>query len=380
MTWELALSIGAIFLAIIAVFVAGAAWRRASRRPSVSAFPGLATAQLASAHSATSGDGEPHALDVSRPAFVINPSKNDAEKIKSIATRLCAELGHGEPRWYETTVEDPGAGQARQAIDDGATVVIACGGDGTVREVASTVAGSGVPMGLVPIGTGNLFARNLDIPIDDLRAQVDVALTGDNQPVDVGWLRVTDISGYSLEPAELDSEHIFLVIAGLGFDADMVADTDERLKKHVGWMAYFVAGVRHLHAKKLRATLYVGEGEVTSMKVRTLMVANCGKLPGGLVLMPDARLDDGYLDIAAIDTRGGILGWATLAGKVLLQGLGVRRELPYSIGNISFWRGRTARIRSEEAAQVQVDGDLLGEALAVSTRNDAGALIVRTSR
>lgn len=377
MTWELAIAIIALVVALIAVVVAVAAWSKASSRPSLSPYPLAPSPKLLLPDSPAGGlAGEDDELG--RPAFVINPVKNDAGKIKELATRLCAELGVGQPLWYETTLEDPGAGQARAALADGASVVIACGGDGTVREVASVMAGSHVPMGLVPIGTGNLFARNLAIPIDDIRAQIDVALTGDNQAVDVGWLHIDEISETSTDPAKLGSRHIFLVIAGLGFDADMVADTDERLKKYMGWGAYFVAGVRHLHAKKLQGTLHVGEGEVTTLKVRNIMVANCGKLPAGLVLLPDARIDDGYLDIAAIDTRGGLFGWATLAGKVLLQGLGVRRELPYSIGNISFWRGRTARIRTTESSQVQVDGDLLGEAIAVSTYNDAGALIIRT--
>ena len=93
-------------------------------------------------------------------AVVANPTKiepNTRQRIEAV----CTGLGWAEPLWLETTVEDPGTGQAKLAIEKGADVVLACGGDGTVRSVAEALAGTGVAMGLVPAGTGNLLARTV---------------------------------------------------------------------------------------------------------------------------------------------------------------------------------------------------------------------------
>src|SRR5699024_11624914 len=108
------------------------------------------------------------------------------------------------------------------------------------------------------------------------------------------------------------------------FDAAMIADTDTTLKAKVGWIAYFLGGIRHLHGRRLEAHVALDESRRTSMKLRTLLVGNCGRLPGGITLLPDALVDDGILDIAAIDTRGGVAGWAQLFGEVVMQGLGVQ--------------------------------------------------------
>src|SRR5699024_7603057 len=269
-------------------------------------------------------------------------------------------LGLAEPIWLQTTAEDPGAGQARAALAAGASVVVAAGGDGTVREVASVLAGTPVPMALLPLGTGNLLARNLDLPLDNLDGLIHTALGGSDHPLDLGWLRperVTESEKTSsshpapAQPEAPEDEHIFLVMAGIGFDAQMVAGADDALKARMGWLAYFFAGVRHLHGHKTRLRMQVGEGEVRRLKVRSLLFANCGRLPGGIVLLPDAQLDDGWLDVAALDTRGGLIGWASLFGKVMLQGIGIRRSLP-APSSIQFWRGRRVRVVCDQPEPV----------------------------
>ncbi|HZL03684.1 MAG TPA: diacylglycerol kinase, partial [Cellulomonas sp.] len=175
-------------------------------------------------------------------------------------------------------------------------------------------------------------------------------------------------------------EHIFLVIAGLGFDAAMVADTDDDLKARVGWIAYFMSGVRHLHGRRLRALVRLDDRPPTEVRLRSLLVGNCGRLPGGLTLLPDAVLDDGWLDVAAIDTRGGVAGWAQLFGEVVLQGVGLRAELPAKIGRIDHARARRVLVRVSTPEHVQVDGDVIGRAQALSARIQAGGLVVRVPR
>ena len=317
-------------------------------------------------------------------AFVANPSKNGAEQLKAALMSRCTAEGLPDPIWVETTVEDPGLGQTREALERGADVVVAVGGDGTVRAVAQGMADSGKPMALLPLGTGNLLARNLDISVTDRDDAFDIVLHGVDRRIDVGWLTVDQPA----DPHEKDTEgngpadtgtHIFLVIAGLGFDAAMVADADDELKAKVGWVAYFVAGIRHLHGRRMRARIQLDDSPPVDARLRSLMIGNCGRLPGGITLLPDAVIDDGVLDVAAVDTRGGVVGWAQLFGEVVMQGLGVRNDLPAKIGRIDHARARRVRVRVEEGEQAQVDGDVLGLAVEIETRVDPGALVVRTA-
>ncbi|MEN1973615.1 diacylglycerol/lipid kinase family protein [Cellulomonas olei] len=375
MTWEAWLSVTALVLSVVAAGVAVAAWRGAAARGA------------GRAATAPGGPGSRRPL----VAFVANPSKPGVPDLRATVRRVCAEQYLPEPLWLETTPEDPGIGQTRDAVARGADVVVALGGDGTVRAVAEALVGTGVPMGLVPVGTGNLLARNLDIPIGDPLAALQIALEGTDRTIDVGWLRVIryesqvddDIAEAADDlPADTDvpRDHIFLVIAGVGFDAAMVADADDELKAKVGWIAYFVAGIKHLHGRRLRTVLRLDDAPPTNARVRSLLIGNCGRLPGGITLLPDAELDDGWLDVAAIDTRGGVAGWAQLFGEVVLQGVGVRSQLPAKIGRIDHTRAREVHLTVAGGEYVQVDGDVLGHVTELSARVDAGALVVRVAR
>ncbi len=318
-------------------------------------------------------------------AFVANPSKQDVPALRAAVLRACSELGLPEPLWYETTIADPGVGQTRKAVAEGADVVVAMGGDGTVRAVAEGLVGTGVPMGLIPLGTGNLLARNLDLPLSDPLAAMRTALEGRDRTIDVGWLRVHRWESESeddddpADEVQLPRDHIFLVIAGLGFDAAMVAGTDEQLKARVGWIAYFVSGMRHLHGRRTRVHVRLDDQPMTSTRLRSLLIGNCGRLPGGITLLPDAVLDDGWLDVAAIDTRGGIAGWAQLFGEVVLQGAGVRNDLPAKIGRIDHTRAQEVRVVVESGEHVQVDGDIVGRVTELSARVDHASLVVRVA-
>ncbi len=172
-------------------------------------------------------------------------------------------------------------------------------------------------------------------------------------------------------------KHLFLVISGVGFDAAMIADADATLKAKMGWVAYFVAGMRHLHGSRLNARISL-DGRRFQTQLRTLLVGNCGKLPGGITLIPDAVIDDGIHDVAAVDTRGGIAGWVQLFGEVVLQGYGLKNELPTKVGRIDHIQAKTTEILILEGAQAQVDGDIVGRAKRVKTWVDPKALVVRT--
>ncbi|OFI36944.1 diacylglycerol kinase [Arthrobacter sp. SW1] len=290
-------------------------------------------------------------------AVVINPSKSAAQDIRETITRLSAAHGLPEPLWLETTEEDPGAGQAREALEAGADVVIAAGGDGTVRCVAEVLAGTGTPLGLVPLGTGNLLARNLGMDVADMEGAAKAALLGEERKIDV--VRSVRDGG---------SEQVFLVMAGLGFDASIMADTDSGLKDKVGWLAYVDAAIRNLAGKPVKARISVDGKPVVSRRVRSVMVGNCGKIQGGVEIFPGAAVDDGLLDLLVV--APGKLGWlGVLAGVI---GKGRSKDT-----SVEYFQGKTMEVSLEHADDFQLDGDHEGKGSTLTVSVDPGALLVR---
>jgi diacylglycerol kinase (ATP) len=303
---------------------------------------------------------------------IVNPTKvDDPDEARRVVAEVAAGAGLDDPRWEETTEDDPGFGQTRAALDAGADVVCVLGGDGTVRAVAQELVGSGVPLGLLPAGTGNLLARNVGTPVDDLSEAVEVALTGTGRVIDIGWLVLQPRPEQREEdrPAAADNVHAFAVMAGVGFDADMMDDTPEGVKAKVGWAAYVASGARHLTDDGFGLDVVV-DGELSSHgSARTVVVGNCGELTGGMVLLPDAQLDDGLLDVATL-TPAAIKDWAGVAARVL----GGRDDGP----SLDRRQGRRVLLRAEPPQRVEVDGDVLdGVATEVLLVVEPGGLTVR---
>lgn len=291
------------------------------------------------------------------PAVVANPVKLEPGTRERISG-VCAEMGWAPPLWLETTPEDPGTGQARTAVENGADVVIVCGGDGTVRAAAQALVGTRVAMGLVPVGTGNLLVKTLGTP-QDVVAATRVALTGDDRAIDVGHVRV--------DGAEV--EHVFLVMAGTGFDATIMENTPEKLKGRVGPFAYVISGLKAMRGRRTRVGLSFDDGPVLRRRSRTVLVGNSGTLLGGLVLMPAATLDDGLLDIVNLAPKG-IVGWIAVALRVIS-----RRSRGHE--RVEHWQAKKIVVTAEVPQLSQIDGDPIGEASELQVRVQAGALIVR---
>ena len=299
-------------------------------------------------------------------AVILNPVKHKSHAARQAIIDACELAGWDSPKFFETTVEDPGYGQSRQALEYGADVVLACGGDGTVRVVAESLAHKGVAMGLIPLGTGNLLARNVELDVSDIADCIQIALFGHQRFIDTASMAIDNgITGES-------STHTFLVIAGMGLDAEVVGDTKEDLKKTVGWLAYTEAGVRHLPGRRKRVTITMDDQPEQARKIRSVLFANCGLIPGGIDFIPEAMIDDGMLDIVVMSPRSAF-GWIAMYTKILFKH---KRNLPV----MNFYRSGKVTIRSQEPMATQLDGDPSGEATEVTVQVQPGSLLVRVPK
>lgn len=377
---------------------------------------------------------------------VVNPSKpRVTAAVRSLLEGELREAGYAGPVWLETSVSEPGTMQARLALAAGARLVVAAGGDGTVRSVAAGLAGTGAQMGIVPLGTANLAARNLGVPVGDARAAAQVVAHGVDLPADLAWVRTEPWSDPDVAPdpapagaprgragsaaltgpaaaappdsppapvAPADSrqlsaetaravrtihratrrahewtrptlgdEHACMVVAGIGFDAGLVASTRPALKARVGWGAYALAAMENLGSPRMDLVLSLrdeaGARRVERLRARNLLVANGGRLPAGITLLPQARTDDGMLDVAAIDTVAGLAGWSSLARQVLPPYAARYSESGRSLGRVMLRRGGEVAVRLSAPALVEVDGDLLAPTQGMRVRIDPGALLIR---
>ncbi len=315
-----------------------------------------------------------------RAAVVFHPLKVDAARLKSAVRAAEQEYGWASSLWLETTPEDSGARQTATALEHGVDVVIAAGGDGTVRAVASSLRGTDTALAIVPAGTGNLLARNLalDLNITHLKASVEVAFSGVERDIDVGLVTITRANGDEFD-------HTFLVMAGLGLDAKMIANTNPELKKRVGWLAYVDAIGRSLLDKEVvRGRYRLDKGEERSLRVHTILVGNCGLLPGNVILLPEAVVDDGKFEIVTLRPEG-FGGWAQISFKIFWENGVLRRS---SVGRkivarsrevrtLRYLRGTDLTVSLEREQEFELDGDEFGKITGFHASVDAGSLAVR---
>jgi YegS/Rv2252/BmrU family lipid kinase len=294
-------------------------------------------------------------------AVILNPIKvEDVEGFRTIVDAMAAEAGWSTPVWHYTTIEDPGTGMAEAASIAGADLVLVCGGDGTVREVCAELAGTGIPIGIVPAGTGNLLARNLDIPLF-IRAAIDVALTGQDRAIDM-----VDVSGDGVEPTH------FMVMAGMGFDAAIMEGVNEDIKKRVGWIAYVFSALKSLMFPAVRVEISIDGGEPTKHRARTIVVGNVGYLQAGMPLLPDASIDDGLLDVVLLHPQR-FLSWVPLAFRVLTK-------QPRTDDLVNRMTGRTVVVRASADTPRQLDGDSIGPGRELRMECIHGRVLVRVPR
>ncbi len=326
---------------------------------------------------------EPVSEDSAVAAVVYNPVKVDVAHIKAAVGTAAAHAGWRDVLWLSTTADEVGQAQTRRALARGATLVVAAGGDGTVRAVAEALRDTDASLGILPSGTGNLLARNLNLPLTDLDEACTIAFAGDDRAIDIGLAAITRADGEN-------AEHAFLVMAGLGIDAAMMAKTRPALKRRFGWLAYVDAGFRALpETSKVRLGIALDGDEERSAHVSTILVANCGSLPGAIELIPDAILDDGKLDIALIQPKT-VLGWLAVWRRVTWENRVLRRtSLGRSIIRMTdrgqrteliYLRGGSIRLTVDAPEPIELDGDEFGDVTAIDFTVGHQSLVVRVPR
>jgi YegS/Rv2252/BmrU family lipid kinase len=216
--------------------------------------------------------------------------------------RELARQGVEDPIWIEVPKSRYVPKQVKRAVDQGAELVFAWGGDGTVQRCVDALAGSDTALAILPAGTANLLATNLGIPQDILKA-VAIGLVGERRRLDVG---------------RLGGEH-FAVMAGVGFDASMIQQADGSLKDRFGRVAYIWTGSQSLRAKPFKAKITVDGAPWYEGDASCILVGNVGHLFGGIEVFEDASPDDGRLEIGVVNADGVVDWMRTLARTAVGQ-------------------------------------------------------------
>jgi diacylglycerol kinase family enzyme len=296
-----------------------------------------------------------------RCAVIYNPAKvTDWAAFRRRVEYEVVKRGWQRPLWLETTPDDPGRTMTAQAVAERVDLVLGAGGDGTVRVICDGLAGTRIPFGLIPAGTGNLLARNIGIPLDEAAA-LDVAFDGLDKPIDLVRLSVDGGPG----------EH-FAVIAGIGLDAVIMESTRPELKKAVGSAAYFVAAAQNANHPALPVTVQMDDRPPFRRRAHVIVIGNVGILQANIQLIPGARADDGLLDLLVASPRS-LADWVRLTTKV------VTRQRPND-SQLDRLTGRRVTITADRREGYQLDGDTVGQCRTMTAEVVPGALVLRVPR
>ena len=245
--------------------------------------------------------------------------------------RQLADAGVEEPLWFEVPKSRKAPKRVRDAIRQGAELVLVWGGDGMVQRCIDVLAGHDVALGILPAGTANLLATNLGIP-HDLDEALRVALSGRNRRLDVG---------------RVNGEH-FAVMAGVGFDARMIGGADRSSKDKLGRLAYVRSGVKATRAAPAKVRIKVDGVPWFKGAATCVLVGNVGTATGGLVVFRDAEPDDGVLDVGVVTAKGS-LQWLRLLSRAA-------RKEPGRSPFVHMTRARKVDVRLDRDVLYELDG------------------------
>ncbi|MFI6325575.1 diacylglycerol/lipid kinase family protein [Nonomuraea sp. NPDC050556] len=244
---------------------------------------------------------------------------------------LVSEQDVGRLLWYEVPKSRKAPKKVRRALKEGAELVFVWGGDGMVQRCADVMSGSGVPMAILPAGTANLFAANLEIPTD-LDEAVRIGFHGRREPLDLGVL---------------NGEH-FAVMAGAGFEADMIADSSGDAKERLGRLSYVKAAARHVGGPLVPMKIKIDGATWFEGEASCLLFGNVGTIAGGIEAFDDARPDDGWLEVG-VSTAQGPVQWARVIGRMAT---GRSEDSPF----VRVTRARKVSARFEKPMMYELDG------------------------
>lgn len=289
-----------------------------------------------------------------RSLVVVNPNASrlrDSSSRAALIDDVIASLERrdgAEPDVQVTASQDDTRPAVEAGLADGVVSVVGVGGDGTLRGIASVLRGSGVPLGIVPGGTGNQLAAVLGVPLS-LSAAVEELRDARRRTIDLG--EVTIITS-DAEP----KTGLFTIGCGVGFDARIMKTTSEASKERLGPAAYFVQAIKL--AMTIEAVPYsiTVDGQTIETDASVALIGNMGQLvPGALDLRLPIEPDDGLLDLIVVGARGPIHGMKGLVDQLL------RTSLGGGSGSDSVRvRGRAITIEADRPEPLQVDGDYVG--------------------
>lgn len=294
--------------------------------------------------------------------MVVNPFARRAHEALASVGAKCRDLGIGAPVTLFTTESEPGAPQARAALDQGADLVVVVGGDGTVREVAKELMGTDVALGILSRGSGNVLAHNLRLTQLDLTRQVDVALTGVVAMIDVGRVELTIADGTV-------REEIFTTMVGIGRDAEAIEATRYETKRFIGWVAYAAQGAKAALSPALDMKVGLDGALEVPVTTWTVLIGLTPSTPGGLTVYPDAQLDDGLLHVLRVPITHP-WQWVKAARIGLITPRGNTDVLDYD-------DAREVVVYPKEPQATQLDGDVIADVVELRARIVPGQLQVR---
>jgi diacylglycerol kinase family enzyme len=289
---------------------------------------------------------------------ILNPIKvPDPDEFRHKVDAALTERGFDDSLWLETTVDDAGVTMARRAVEETVDLVVVAGGDGTVRVVCAELARTAIPVAVLPTGTGNLLARNLGISLD-----LDVALT---EVLDGTEQRIDSVQ---IQGDELGTDR-FVVMAGLGLDAAIIADAPDLLKKRVGWAAYVVSTLKNLNHPFVQVEITVDDRPPILRRARTVVIGNVGTLPANIPLMPEAKPDDGHINAVVLAPHR-LAHWPRLALSLVLRSVQEGRH-------IERFSGTTIQLKADRTVRRELDGDPITDGHTLTASVDPSALVVR---
>src|SRR5579883_414982 len=186
---------------------------------------------------------------------------------------------------YETCAPEGALPEAKCAMESDTDMVIVVGGDGTLMEAMNALIGTSIPIAILPAGTGNLLALNLGIPWDTPGA-LDIALNGVPKPVDL-----VQVDG---------GKKYFAIMGGVGYDARIMDETDRRAKQKFGRLAYIWTALKNLGGQRFPFTITLDNGQTVRQMGKSVLVANMGEIMPGLKAFPNAKPDDGLVEVGIL--------------------------------------------------------------------------------